>query len=133
MVLAAQHFDRVQSVDSEKLVGTLQASRKTTYVAVHANHPREIDASVERALAQLRRRLPDRLQAFLDRVPFARRDSGRKATTFKADISKRDDVYAAIEHTEKQLGGFDIMINNAGITEPHALLEMTPEEWDKAD
>jgi meso-butanediol dehydrogenase / (S,S)-butanediol dehydrogenase / diacetyl reductase len=30
---------------------------------------------------------------------------GRKATTFKADVSKRDDVYAAVEHAEKELGG----------------------------
>jgi meso-butanediol dehydrogenase/(S,S)-butanediol dehydrogenase/diacetyl reductase len=30
---------------------------------------------------------------------------GRKATTFKADISKRDGVYAAVNHAEKGLGG----------------------------
>jgi meso-butanediol dehydrogenase / (S,S)-butanediol dehydrogenase / diacetyl reductase len=38
---------------------------------------------------------------------------GRKATTFRADVSKRDDVYAGIDHAEKELGGFDIMVNNA--------------------
>src|SRR3546814_3299504 len=26
---------------------------------------------------------------------------GRKATTFKADVTKRDDVYAAIDHAEE--------------------------------
>lgn len=40
---------------------------------------------------------------------------GRKATTFKADVSKRDSVYAAVDHAEKELGGFDIIVNNAGI------------------
>lgn len=59
------------------------------------------------------------------------RDIGRKATTFKADISKRDDVYAAIDHAEKQLGGFDIMINNAGIAQVQPLADVTPEELDK--
>jgi meso-butanediol dehydrogenase/(S,S)-butanediol dehydrogenase/diacetyl reductase len=40
---------------------------------------------------------------------------GRKATTFRADVTKRDDVYAAIDHAGKQLCGFDVMVNNAGI------------------
>ncbi len=56
---------------------------------------------------------------------------GRKATTFKADVTKRDDVYAAIEHTEKALGGFDVMINNAGIAQVQPLADVTPEEVDK--
>lgn len=30
---------------------------------------------------------------------------GRKATAFKADVTRRDDVYAAIDHAEKELGG----------------------------
>ena len=38
---------------------------------------------------------------------------GRKASTFSADVSKRDDVYAAIDHAEKELGGFDVIVNNA--------------------
>src|SRR5690606_41163143 len=45
------------------------------------------------------------------------RKIGRKATTFRADVSNRDDVYAAVDHAEKELGGFDIMINNAGIAQ----------------
>src|SRR3546814_3148990 len=36
---------------------------------------------------------------------------GRKATTFKADVAKRDDVYAAIDHAEESLGGFDVMVD----------------------
>lgn len=30
---------------------------------------------------------------------------GRKATTFKAGVSNRDDVYAAVDRAEKELGG----------------------------
>ena len=59
------------------------------------------------------------------------RDLGRKATTFKADVSKRDQVYAAIDHAEKELGGFDIMINNAGIAQVQPLSDVTPQEVDK--
>src|SRR5690625_6195492 len=40
---------------------------------------------------------------------------GRKATTFQADVSKRDDVFSAVDHTEQELGNLHIMVNNAGI------------------
>src|SRR5581483_3565982 len=56
------------------------------------------------------------------------RKIGRKATTFKADVGKRDDVRAAIEHAEKELGGFDVMVNNAGIAQVRPLADVTPEE-----
>ena len=56
---------------------------------------------------------------------------GRKATTFRADVSRREDVYAAIDHAEKSLGGFDVMVNNAGIAQVQPLAEVTPEEVDK--
>jgi meso-butanediol dehydrogenase/(S,S)-butanediol dehydrogenase/diacetyl reductase len=56
---------------------------------------------------------------------------GRQATAFKADVSRRDEIYAAIDHAEKELGGFDIMINNAGIAQVLALAEVTPEDLDK--
>lgn len=55
----------------------------------------------------------------------------RKATTFKADVSDRAQVYAAIEHAEKTLGGFDIMVNNAGIAQVQAIADVTQEELDK--
>ncbi|CAG8998330.1 MAG: Diacetyl reductase [(S)-acetoin forming] [Candidatus Celerinatantimonas neptuna] len=53
---------------------------------------------------------------------------GRQATTFKADVSDRQQVYAAVNHTEQQLGGFDIMVNNAGIAQVNPIAEVTPEE-----
>jgi meso-butanediol dehydrogenase/(S,S)-butanediol dehydrogenase/diacetyl reductase len=56
---------------------------------------------------------------------------GRKATTFTADVSKRDDVYAAIDQAESKLGGFDVMVNNAGIAQVQPLAAVTPEEVDK--
>ena len=53
---------------------------------------------------------------------------GRKATMFVADVKERDQVYAAINHAEKELGGFDIMVNNAGIAQVQPLAEVTPQE-----
>jgi len=56
------------------------------------------------------------------------RKIGRKATTFKADVTKRDQVYAAVNHAEEELGGFDVIVNNAGIAQVQALADVTPDE-----
>jgi meso-butanediol dehydrogenase/(S,S)-butanediol dehydrogenase/diacetyl reductase len=56
---------------------------------------------------------------------------GRKATIFRADVSNRDDVFKAVNHVEEKLGGFDIMVNNAGIAQVKPLLEVTAEELEK--
>ena len=69
----------------------------------------------------------EKTQAVVDEV----RAIGRKATMFKADVSKRDDVYAAIDHTEKELGGFDIIVNNAGIANIQSIAEVSPAEVEK--
>lgn len=69
----------------------------------------------------------EKMRAVADEV----RALGRKATIFKADVTKRDDVYAAIDHAEKELGGFDIIVNNAGIAQIQPLADVTPEEIDK--
>ncbi|WP_416262316.1 acetoin reductase [Gibbsiella quercinecans] len=53
---------------------------------------------------------------------------GREATTFVADISRRDEVYAAIEHAAGELGGFDIMVNNAGIAQVNPLADVSEAE-----
>lgn len=55
---------------------------------------------------------------------------GRKVTVFAADVTDRDQVYAAVDHAEKELGGFDIMVNNAGIAQVQPLSEVTPKEVD---
>ncbi|MBF4192377.1 acetoin reductase [Mycolicibacterium phlei] len=53
---------------------------------------------------------------------------GSKATTFVADVSDRDAVFAAVEHAHSALGGFDIMVNNAGIALVGPVAEVTPDD-----
>ena len=55
-------------------------------------------------------------------------EMGSKATTFVADVSDRAAVFAAVEHAASALGGFDVMVNNAGIALVGPISEVTPEE-----
>lgn len=53
---------------------------------------------------------------------------GSKSTTFVADVSDRDAVFAAVAHAASALGGFDVMVNNAGIALVGPLAEVTPQD-----
>lgn len=56
------------------------------------------------------------------------KEAGRKATTFKADVSDRAQVYAAVEHAEKTFGGLEIMVNKAGIAQIDPIADVIPQD-----
>lgn len=56
---------------------------------------------------------------------------GSKVTTFTADVSDRAQVFAAVAHAAKTFGGFDVMVNNAGIAQVKPLADVTPEDMDR--
>jgi meso-butanediol dehydrogenase / (S,S)-butanediol dehydrogenase / diacetyl reductase len=56
---------------------------------------------------------------------------GSKTTTFVADVSDREQVFAAVDHAASALGGFDIMVNNAGIAMVGAIADATPEQIER--
>lgn len=53
---------------------------------------------------------------------------GQKSTTFVADVGDREQVFAAVDHAEEALGGFDIMVNNAGVALVGPLADVTPDD-----
>lgn len=57
--------------------------------------------------------------------------NGGRATTFVCDVSLREQVFSAVDHAEAELGGFDVMVNNAGIARVSPILEITSEEMDQ--
>lgn len=69
----------------------------------------------------------DKIAGVADEV----RRTGSKATTFVADVSDRDQVFAAVEHTRQALGGFDVIVNNAGIAQVAPLDDVRPEDTKK--
>jgi meso-butanediol dehydrogenase/(S,S)-butanediol dehydrogenase/diacetyl reductase len=48
-----------------------------------------------------------------------------------ADVANPTSVAQAFEQLDEDLGGLDILINNAGVSIRHAFMEITPEEWRK--
>ncbi|QFT58614.1 L-2,3-butanediol dehydrogenase [Sulfitobacter sp. THAF37] len=61
----------------------------------------------------------------------AGRFSDGKVITIAADVTDRQQVIEAIDSTADQLGGFDIMVNNAGIAQVQPIAEITEAEMDK--
>ncbi len=57
--------------------------------------------------------------------------AGGKALAITVDVSKRDQVFAAVEQARKELGGFDVIVNNAGIAPSTPIEEITEEVVDK--
>jgi meso-butanediol dehydrogenase/(S,S)-butanediol dehydrogenase/diacetyl reductase len=59
------------------------------------------------------------------------RGLGGKATAFVADVSDREQVFAAVDHAQEALGGFDVMINNAGIAQVAPIDDVRPDELER--
>ena len=59
------------------------------------------------------------------------RDKNPNLITEQFDISKHDKIDEFIERVFSNLGGLDILINNAGITKDNLSLRMRNEEWQK--
>ena len=57
---------------------------------------------------------------------------GDRALAVSCDVSRYDDVKAAVTAATERFGGLDVLIGNAGVIEPIAhLSEVDPDEWDK--
>ena len=48
-----------------------------------------------------------------------------------ANVTVEEDVQALIDDAENQLGGVDVLINNAGLGGTRLLVDMADEEWDR--
>jgi NAD(P)-dependent dehydrogenase (short-subunit alcohol dehydrogenase family) len=55
---------------------------------------------------------------------------GNGAAAFEIDVRKRGSVEAAFQEVEALMGGYDILIANAGVSTMQHALDLTDEEWD---
>lgn len=58
-------------------------------------------------------------------------DGGGKAIGVKVDVSDRDSFFAAVKEAAEKLGGFDVLVNNAGLGPTTPIDTITPEQFDK--
>jgi 3-oxoacyl-[acyl-carrier protein] reductase len=59
------------------------------------------------------------------------RKLGRKAVVVKADVANKEDVDNMVKAAISEFGKVDILINNAGISNPAMLYKMTEAQWDE--
>ena len=57
--------------------------------------------------------------------------NGGKAIFIRCDVTRADDCQRAVQQTVEQLGGLDILFNNAGIIRRADVVETTEAEWDR--
>jgi 3-oxoacyl-[acyl-carrier protein] reductase len=55
--------------------------------------------------------------------------SGGQAIALGADVSKRDQVQAAVDTLVGEYGGLQILVNNAGVLRDNLLFKMTDDDW----
>lgn len=55
---------------------------------------------------------------------------GGKALTLQGDVSKAEDVDRIFSTIKKELGGLDVLVNNAGINRDALLIRMKENQWD---
>jgi glucose 1-dehydrogenase len=56
---------------------------------------------------------------------------GRRALAVGTDVSQKVEVDAMIRKTLDTFGQLHILVNNAGVTSRHDILELSEEEWDR--
>ena len=56
---------------------------------------------------------------------------GRRAAAVGGDVSIAAEVSRLVETVEQQLGQIAILVNNAGITRPQPVQEITEQDWDE--
>jgi len=58
-------------------------------------------------------------------------DAGGRALAIEADVTRSADVTRMVTTAEAQLGGIDVLVNNAGILQEKPFLQTTDDDWQR--
>lgn len=58
-------------------------------------------------------------------------ENGRRGLYVRADVSREEDVKNAVRLVIDELGGVDVLVNNAGIVHESLLAEIDPADWNR--
>lgn len=67
----------------------------------------------------------DGCQSVVERI----KSAGGEAIAVRLDVTKRDQMQAAVRATVDAFGSLNVMLNNAGINKPLMFLDVTEENW----
>lgn len=72
----------------------------------------------------------DRDEAAAEQAAAAVEAAGGRAVALAADVSSAEQVAHLVSRTVAELGGVDLLVNNAGISRYRPVLECSEEDWD---
>lgn len=112
----------------------LEKFRIDGQIAIVTGAGRGIGAATARALAEagadvvLAARTQDQLEVVADDV----RAFGRRALVVPTDVDDTNNLLTLVDKTLEELGGIDIVVNNAGGSAPRAFLDTSPGYLERA-
>ena len=86
----------------------------------------ELAATGHRVVLTCRQEV-DRAEATAQEI----RGRGGEALAMRSDVTQNDEVRALAERVEKDFGGADVLVNNAGIIKDALFAFMREEDWDR--
>jgi 3-oxoacyl-[acyl-carrier protein] reductase len=69
-------------------------------------------------------------EADAQRVAASLRECSVKTVAVQADVRRVDDLDRLVETVERELGDIHVLVNNAGITRPQKIEDITEQDWD---
>jgi len=86
-----------------------ELAREGAFLAIHYNKREEAAKQLSAEIAKL----------------------GTECITVKADLSRNEDIQKLVSAVTKDLGSVEILVNNAGISKPQKLQDITENDWDE--